>query len=137
MTIPTLNSRRHSTFMVQMPAAIPNLALRSQTQQLPSRGITHTHRKRCAQLEKANDFTGRDKYSDAANAYALHTEMCARGLIMGAFQERCPKQTRGTHTDTEPKRTKRALALFSRNKSSGGLWCLTPEQTWPGAASPY
>lgn len=58
----------------------------------------------------------------------MHTG-AAPGHVPGAL----PHTTHPGHsrTDTEPKCTKRALALVSV-KSSGGLWCLTPEQTWPG-----
>lgn len=67
MPIPT------SAFMAQMPVAIPEL--RSQTQQSPQSSITRARTRRSAQLEKANDFTGKDKYRTVANAYALHAEL--------------------------------------------------------------
>lgn len=121
--IPTLNSHTHSGFMVQVPASTPTLIPRSQNQQLPWRSTTqaHTHTKKtqpCAQLEKANGFTGKDKYRHVASAYALHAKTCTRGPSISTSQEtRSFEHNPGhLHTDTRPTRTKQALIFFSRSK---------------------
>lgn len=100
---------------------------------------THTHTQRCARLEKANDFTDKDKYRNVANAYSLCTKMCIWGLIINTFQETCSfERTWDICTQTlRPTCTKRALILFSSSKQQEFTRTLMfkPEQTGHGVGS--